>query len=100
MYKVGIFNCPVVKKNDYVEFVYNCSSIKGEEYKYRVIGKVIYIDYDLRILVELPKNFKKTGDIEGWVADDSLEIKYGCCKKKLYWWVRTYRIIRNKMEIE
>ena len=102
MNKVGIFNCPVVKKNDYVEFVYGCDSIENPLYKCRAIGKVIYVDGDVRILLELPQNFKQTGAIKGWKCDDIDILKkiYGCCENKLYWWVSTYRILNKSLKIE
>lgn len=98
MNKVGIFDCPRVKKNDIVEVVYKCASIKDENYYKRVRGKVVYIDDD--ILIELPQNFKKVGDIKGWIADESEERSYGCLKERLYWWISTYRKIENNLEIE
>ena len=100
MRRVGIFNCPPVKINDRVEFIYNCCSIEQYNYKCRVKGKVIYIGGDIDILIELPQNFKKVGDIKGWMADENEEKEYRCCKNKLYWWATTYRKIENNLEIE
>ena len=98
MKRIGIFNCPSVKKNDYVEFIYNCDSTEQYNYKCRVRGKVICINGTSDILVELPQNFKKVGNIKGWIADE--HSGHGCCKNKLYWWVETYRKIENSLEIE
>lgn len=100
MNKLGVFNCPLVKKNNYVEFIYNCGYIEDYNYKCRAVGKVIYVDDDNRILVELPQNFKEIGDIKGWLSSNQLEKMYGCCKNKLYWWVSTYRKIENILKIE
>lgn len=99
MNKVGIFNCPRVKKNDTVEVVYKCASIKDENYYKRVVGKVTYVDDD-KILLELPQNFNKVGDIIGWIADESEERSFVCLKERLYWWISTYRKIEKKLEIE
>ena len=100
MNRVGIFNCPPVKINDYVEVVYQCNSIKDESYYKRVRGKVIYVNGDFKILLELPQNFKKVGNIKGWIPDEQDERNYGCSKKKLYWWIKTYRKIGNILDIE
>lgn len=97
MNKLGVFNCPLVKKNNYVEFIYNCGYIEDYNYKCRAVGKVTCINGTSDILIELPQNFKKIGDIKGWIAEDK---EYGCCKNKLYWWVETYRKIENSLEIE
>lgn len=100
MNKVGIFNCPPVKINDTIEAVYQCVSIKDENYHKRVRGKVICINGASDILIELPQSFKKIGNIKGWIADKIGEESYGCCKGKLYWWVETYRKIEKELEIE
>ena len=98
---VGIFDCPEkVKIGDTVEFVYNCDSIEDEEYNYRARGKVFLVERKrevLGLLVELPKNFKKIGDIKGWSGTS--EINLGCNPNRMYWWITTYRVIKG-MEIE
>jgi hypothetical protein len=93
---VGIFKCQKVKKGDLVEFVYNCKSIEDEEYNYRAKGKVFSVE-EGEVLVELPKNFKIIGDIKGWSGVS--EIDMGCKPNRMYWWIKTYRVIKV-MEIE
>lgn len=95
---IGIFNCPKVRVNDKVEVIYECNSKDSCLYNCRVVCKVHYIENNFeRILVELPPNYKKVGTIDGWTGEDwGASEEFTLKPKRLYWWIGTWRLIKNK----
>ena len=101
MLRVGIFNCPEVKENDKVEVIYDCNSVNSPLYNCRVICKVHYIKDNKNILVELPPNYKKVGAINGWKGESIVNsISLNLKPKRLYWWIKTWRLITNRKNLE
>lgn len=100
MYKWKSYDCPKVKVGDLVRVI----DISGGEEEYEndyIDGTVFYVrEDDDTILLELDKNYREVGKIEGWASDAFTKSKYGCKKNRLYWWFRTWKLLKIKKRLE
>jgi len=98
MFKWKSYDCPKVKKGDFVRVI----DISNNEYEYEndyIDGTVIYAKNDT-ILLELDKNYSTIGKIEGWLTDSFSKYKFGCKEGRVYWWFWTWKLLKIKKRLE